>query len=87
MKGYYEKLEEAESLRENAANLRACSRHSGVEFDLHEIADRYEDRARELERAGELRLHVQNLRAHNNAHGHYFEFDLEEKAREMEGKI
>ena len=87
MREYHQRRdrEEVDSLRLHAQSLRTCSKHSGVEFDLHEIADRYEDKATELEK--ELRLHVQGLRAHNNTHGHYFEFDLEEKAREMEGRI
>ena len=51
MNNYYKKLEEAESLRLHANNLRAhASRHNTFEFDLEARAEEMELKAAELER-------------------------------------
>jgi len=91
MNDYYKSIramsEEARSLTSHAESLRACSRHSGVEFDLFAIADEYEDKAKKIEAERLSIIHVANLDAHDRSHGHSFEFDLGEKVRILEGKI
>ncbi|VVB83223.1 Uncharacterised protein [uncultured archaeon] len=50
MNEYYKKLEEARSLRLHADNLRAhLSRHNSFEFDIYEVAGRFDEKANEYE--------------------------------------
>jgi len=90
MNDYYKTIramsEEARSLTNHAESLRACSRHSGVEFDLEKIAEEYEEKARKVEAERLSTIHAANLDAHDRSHGHSFEFNLEERARILEGR-
>lgn len=97
MNDYYKSIramsEEAISLTGHAESLRACSRHSGVEFDLLAKADEYEDKATELRKAVKEAHKARGLEnagsssVHSYWHGHFFEFDIVEKATELEGRI
>ncbi|VVB82715.1 Uncharacterised protein [uncultured archaeon] len=93
MNNYYKRLEEAKSLRIHANNLRAhASKYNTFEFNMEEVAGRFDERAESLEKSGELRLHAQSLRACSK-HSE-LEFDIheiadryEDEARILEGKI
>ena len=85
MNNYYKRLEETKSLRMHANNLRAhVSKHNSFEFDIEEVANRFEDRARGLEKAGELRLYAESLISCSRHSG--VEFDLIARAEEYENQ-
>ena len=55
MNNYYKRLEETKSLRMHANNLRAhVSKHNSFEFDIEEVANRFDDRAYYLEKDKDL---------------------------------